>query len=51
MFSATWPKEVRVLAKDFLTEAVYLNVGNVSLEMTANKNIHQNVEIVDDYQK
>jgi predicted fused transcriptional regulator/phosphomethylpyrimidine kinase len=28
-----------------------LNVGNVSLEMTANKNIHQNVEIVDDYQK
>jgi superfamily II DNA/RNA helicase len=51
MFSATWPKDVRALASDFLHEPVYLNVGNAALEMTANKNIKQNVEIVDEHSK
>lgn len=49
MFSATWPKEVRNLASDFQTEPVYLNVG--SLELSANHNITQYVEVVSDYQK
>jgi len=52
MFSATWPKEVRQLASEFMmADTVYLNVGNVNLEMTANKNIQQIVEIVEEYSK
>ncbi|MCP9264836.1 putative ATP-dependent RNA helicase DDX5 [Dirofilaria immitis] len=39
MFSATWPKEVRTLAKDFLTDPVFVNVG--SLKLAANNNIKQ----------
>jgi len=44
MFSATWPKEVRALAADFQVDPVFLNVG--SMELSANHNIQQNVEIV-----
>lgn len=49
MFSATWPKEVRTLASDFQTDPVYLNVG--SLELSANHNITQYVEVVNEYHK
>ena len=49
MFSATWPKEVRNLAKDFQNDPVFLNVG--SLELAANHNIEQIVEVVDEYGK
>jgi superfamily II DNA/RNA helicase len=49
MFSATWPKEVRALASDFQTEPVFMNQG--SLELSANHNIQQNVEIIDEYSK
>lgn len=49
MFSATWPKEVRTLANDFLKEPVFLNVG--SLDIHANHNIQQIVEIMDEYHK
>lgn len=41
MWSATWPKEVRQLARDFLGEYTQLNVG--SLQLAANHNITQNV--------
>lgn len=43
MFSATWPQEVRHLAKDYLGEFVQVNVG--STELSANHNIIQNVHI------
>lgn len=49
MFSATWPKEVRVLAQDFQTNPVHLNVG--SMELSANHNIKQNVEVIDENNK
>ena len=49
MFSATWPKEVRSLASDFQKDAAFLNVG--SLELAANHNILQVVEVMDEYGK
>ena len=49
MFSATWPKEVRTLAADFQVDPVFLNVG--SMEISANHNIEQVVEVVDEYRK
>ncbi|EJD74118.1 DEAD box polypeptide 17 [Loa loa] len=49
MFSATWPKDVRKLAMDFLADAAHLNVG--SLELSANHNITQIVEIIDESNK
>ncbi|CAK1556167.1 unnamed protein product [Leptosia nina] len=45
MFSATWPKEVQHLAKDYLGKFVQVNVG--STDLTANHNITQNFYIVD----
>ncbi|KAI1723807.1 DEAD/DEAH box helicase domain-containing protein [Ditylenchus destructor] len=49
MFSATWPKEVRELARDFQTDAIRLNVG--SGELAANPNITQHVMVVNEYEK
>lgn len=49
MFSATWPKEVQHLAKDYLGEFVQVNVG--STELSANHNIHQNIHICDQEDK
>jgi ATP-dependent RNA helicase DDX5/DBP2 len=49
MFSATWPKEVRELARDFHKDPIHLTVG--SLELSANHNIEQIVEVVDEYDK
>ncbi|CAI5450038.1 unnamed protein product [Caenorhabditis angaria] len=46
MFSATWPKEVRNLAADFQKDAAFLNVG--SLELAANHNITQVVDVIDE---
>ncbi|GMR61368.1 hypothetical protein PMAYCL1PPCAC_31563 [Pristionchus mayeri] len=49
MFSATWPQDVRELAADFQKEAAFLNVG--SLELAANHNITQHVEVMEEYDK
>jgi len=49
MWSATWPKEVRKLAEDFLQEYVHINIG--SLALSANHNIMQIVDICDEHQK
>merc|ERR1711909_37240 len=49
MWSATWPKEVRNLAEDFLKDFVQLNVG--SLNLSANHNILQIVDIMHDREK
>lgn len=49
MWSATWPKEVRRLAEDFLGTYVQINIG--SLELSANHNIKQIVQICSDMDK
>lgn len=43
MWSATWPKEIRQLAEDFLNNYTQINVG--SLELSANHNITQNIKV------
>jgi superfamily II DNA/RNA helicase len=49
MWSATWPKEVQLLAEDFFSNYVSVNV--VSLQLHANHNILQIVEVCQDYEK
>jgi len=49
MWSATWPKEVQALARDFLTDPYQVTVG--SLDLRANIRIRQIVEVVSDYDK
>jgi superfamily II DNA/RNA helicase len=49
MWSATWPKEVRRLAEDFLTDYVHINIGSATLH--ANHNILQIVDVCEDHQK
>lgn len=49
MWSATWPKEVRRLAEDFLGEHIQINIG--SLELSANHNIKQIISICADHEK
>jgi len=45
MFSATWPKEVKELAEDFLGTYTFMNIG--STELSANKNITQKIVVTD----
>lgn len=49
MWSATWPKDVRQLAKDFLNDYIQVNIG--SLDLSANHRITQIVEIMSDFEK
>ncbi len=49
MFSATWPKEVRKLAEDFISNAVLINIG--AQELRANPNIKQIVEVCQEQDK
>ncbi|KDQ59212.1 hypothetical protein JAAARDRAFT_656136 [Jaapia argillacea MUCL 33604] len=49
MFSATWPKDVQKLANDFLKDFIQVNIG--SMELTANHNIRQIVEVCSDFEK
>jgi ATP-dependent RNA helicase DDX5/DBP2 len=49
MWSATWPKEVISLSKDFQHDAYQVTVG--SLDLRANVSIKQIVEVVTDYEK
>ncbi|XP_024217759.1 probable ATP-dependent RNA helicase DDX5 isoform X2 [Halyomorpha halys] len=49
MWSATWPKEVKSLAEDFLQDYVQVNIG--SLELSANHNIHQIVDVCQENDK
>ncbi|GFS30234.1 probable ATP-dependent RNA helicase DDX17 [Trichonephila inaurata madagascariensis] len=49
MFSATWPKEVQKLAEDFLDDYIQVNIG--ALQLSANHNIMQIVDIVDEQDK
>ncbi|PFH63268.1 hypothetical protein XA68_14920 [Ophiocordyceps unilateralis] len=49
MWSATWPKEVRTLASDFLNDFIQVNIG--SMDLSANHRITQIVEVVSDMDK
>ncbi|CDK26112.1 unnamed protein product [Kuraishia capsulata CBS 1993] len=49
MWSATWPKSVQALAKDYLHDYIQVNVG--SLELAASHNIAQVIEVVTEYEK
>jgi ATP-dependent RNA helicase DDX5/DBP2 len=49
MWSATWPKEVRAMAADFLNDFIQVNIG--SLDLSANHRITQIVEVVSEMEK
>ncbi|XP_064630913.1 uncharacterized protein LOC135489471 isoform X1 [Lineus longissimus] len=49
MWSATWPKEVRRLAEDFLKEYLQVNIG--ALQLHANHNILQIIDVCEEYEK
>lgn len=49
MWSATWPKEVKKLAADFLKNPIQLNVGSQNL--SANNNILQIVDVCQEHEK
>jgi ATP-dependent RNA helicase DDX5/DBP2 len=49
MWSATWPKEVRALASDFLNDFIQVNIG--SMDLAANHRITQIVEVVSESEK
>ena len=49
MWSATWPKEVRNLAEEFLNNYVQVNIG--SLQLAANHNILQIVDVCEEHEK
>ncbi|WFD33419.1 RNA helicase [Malassezia cuniculi] len=48
MFSATFPQNIQVLARDFLKEYVFLSVGRVG---STSENITQKIEFVEDRDK
>ncbi|KAL8824807.1 MAG: hypothetical protein Q9191_004804 [Dirinaria sp. TL-2023a] len=49
MWSATWPKDVRQLASDYLQNFIQVNIG--SMDLSANHRITQIVEIVSEFDK
>lgn len=48
MFSATFPRDIQMLARDFLKDYVFLSVGRVG---STSENITQKVEYVEDHDK
>ncbi|EME79929.1 uncharacterized protein MYCFIDRAFT_141983 [Pseudocercospora fijiensis CIRAD86] len=48
MFSATFPRDIQLLARDFLREYIFLSVGRVG---STSENITQKVEYVEDIDK
>lgn len=49
MWSATWPKEVQALTRDYLNDPIQVTVG--SLELAASHTITQLVEVVTEFEK
>ncbi|KAJ2699285.1 ATP-dependent RNA helicase dbp2 [Coemansia sp. IMI 209128] len=49
MWSATWPKEVQQMARDFLNDYIQVNIG--SLELSASHLIKQIVEVIPEESK
>ncbi|KAL1972357.1 hypothetical protein VTN31DRAFT_6771 [Thermomyces dupontii] len=48
MFSATFPRDIQLLARDFLKDYVFLSVGRVG---STSENITQRIEYVEDHDK
>lgn len=48
MFSATFPRDIQVLARDFLRDYIFLSVGRVG---STSENITQKIEYVEDVDK
>ncbi|CAG7846912.1 ATP-dependent RNA helicase ded1 [Serendipita indica DSM 11827] len=48
MFSATFPRDIQILARDFLKEYIFLSVGRVG---STSENITQKIEYVEDQDK
>lgn len=48
MFSATFPRDIQMLARDFLKEYIFLSVGRVG---STSENITQKIEYVEDVDK
>ncbi len=48
MFSATFPRDIQILARDFLKDYIFLSVGRVG---STSENITQKVEYVEDNDK
>ena len=49
MWSATWPKDVRQLASDYLNDYIQVNIG--SMDLSANHRITQIIDIVSEFEK
>ncbi|KAJ3341754.1 ATP-dependent RNA helicase dbp2 [Gonapodya sp. JEL0774] len=49
MWSATWPKEVQTLARDYLKDYIQVNIG--SLELSASHNVTQVMEFCTEFEK
>ena len=49
MWSATWPKEVQALARDYLHEYYQVTVG--SLDLAGNKDVTQTIDVCSDGDK
>ncbi|CAG8577461.1 5685_t:CDS:2 [Paraglomus occultum] len=49
MWSATWPKEVKKLAEDYLHDFIQVNIG--SMDLSASHNIVQTIEVCAEYEK
>ena len=49
MFSATWPKDVQRLAADYLKQFMQVTIG--SLDLAANTNITQIIEVCSEFEK
>ncbi|CAN0029200.1 unnamed protein product, partial [Hapterophycus canaliculatus] len=49
-FTATWPKEVQRLARDFVQNPVHITVGDAG-KLNANKSITQHIQVIDERDK
>jgi len=49
MWSATWPKEVQALSRDYIRDPVTIHIG--STELRANPNVTQHIHMVNDHDK
>ena len=49
MWTATWPKGVETIARDFTKDPIQVTIG--SLELTSNENVTQTVKVCEQYDK
>ncbi|CAN0019776.1 unnamed protein product, partial [Choristocarpus tenellus] len=49
-FTATWPREVQRLAREFVKDPVRINIGIVG-KLNANKSITQHIQVIDERDK